>query len=42
LLDISTTVCPNILNNLGGFLQLTSSGELVQTPVGSVPGTSGF
>jgi NHL repeat len=41
-LDISTTVCPNILNNLGGFLQLTSSGELVRTSVDAVPGTPGY
>lgn len=41
LLDISTTVCPNV-RNLGSFLQLTSSGELVQTPVDATPYTSGY
>jgi hypothetical protein len=35
-LGISTTVCPNILD-LGGYLQLTSSGELVRTAAGSIP-----
>ncbi len=39
LLDIATTVCPNILR-LGSFLQLTSTGELVQTPADSIPKTS--
>jgi hypothetical protein len=42
LLDLSTTVCPNILNDLGSFLQLTSSGELVQTSADLVPGTPGY
>ena len=41
LLDVSTTVCPNILQ-LGSFLQLTSSGELVQTSVDAIPNVSGF
>jgi hypothetical protein len=43
-LDISTTVCPNILH-LGGSLQLTPTGELVRTPASSTPTprhTSGF
>lgn len=43
-LDISTTVCPNILH-LGGYLQLTASGELVRTAPGSIPiprDTSGY
>ena len=38
-LDIAATVCPNILH-LGSFLQLTSSGKLVQTPADSIPKTS--
>ena len=41
LLDVSTTVCPNVLH-LGGFLQLTSSGKLVQTSVDAIPKTSGY
>ena len=41
LLDVSTTACPNILH-LGSFLQLTSSGELVQTSADSIPKTSGY
>jgi hypothetical protein len=44
LLDVSTTVCPNVLH-LGGFLQLTSSGELVRTSADSIPiseKTSGY
>lgn len=43
-LDISTTVCPNILH-LGSYLQLTSSGELVRIPAGPIPireKTSGY
>lgn len=43
-LDISTTVCPNILH-LGGYLQLTAWGELVRTEPGStqIPkDTSGY
>ena len=40
-LDLATTVCPNVLH-LGGFLRLTSSGELVQTPADSIPETSGY
>jgi hypothetical protein len=43
-LDISTTVCPNILH-LGGYLQLTASGKLVRTKSGStqIPkDTSGY
>jgi hypothetical protein len=40
-LDVSTTVCPNVLH-LGGFLRLTSSGLLVQTSAGSIPETSGY
>ena len=40
-LNLSTTVCPNVLH-LGSFLRLTQSGELVQTPAGSVPDTSGY
>lgn len=40
-LDISTTVCANVLQ-LGGFLRLTSSGELVPTPADSTPDVSGY
>lgn len=40
-LELSTTVCPNVLH-LGGFLRLTSSGELVRTHADSIPHTSGY
>ena len=42
LLDVSTTVCPNILH-LGSFLQLTPSRELlVGTPLDAISNTSGY
>jgi hypothetical protein len=43
-LDVSTTVCPNILH-LGGYLQLIPRGELVRTSASSIPTprhTSGY
>lgn len=41
LLDISTTVCPNILGP-EGFFQLTASGELVRTWTDGIPDTAGY
>lgn len=40
-LELSTTVCPNVLR-LGGFLRLTASGKLVPTPADSIPHASGY
>jgi hypothetical protein len=41
LLDISTTVCPNILRT-EGFFQLTASGELHRTWTDEIPDTAGY
>lgn len=40
-LELSTTVCPNILR-LGSFLRLTAAGKLLQTSADAIPDASGY